>query len=179
MWGSDGRHGQVGAGPGQPGSARHSGQPGQPGPAGRRQPEPPALPDTLEGPSGDPLRSGTAARFSEAGPDVTADFWRRHAAPHEARHEARRIVREFLGSVPRTEPEAVLAFVNPRGELRTVTRAQLSAAVDRLRPRQRQIVRLGVEERWPRQRVCEYLNHISIKTFERDHLEALDILINM
>ncbi len=166
MWGSDERNGQVGAGPGQPDPAR---QIGQPGPGGRRQPKPPALPDALEGPHGDQL--GVGARFSSAAPDVTGDFWRRH--------EARRMVREFLGSVPRTEPEAVLAFINPRGELRTVTRAQLSAAVDRLRPRQRQIVRLGVEERWPRQRICEYLNHISIKTFERDHLEALDILIEM
>lgn len=110
-------------------------------------------------------------RFPGAAPDVTGDFWRRH--------EARRMVREFLGSVPRTEPEVILSFINPHGELRTLTRAQLSAAVDQLRPRLRQIVRLAVEERWPRQRVCEYLNHISIKTFERDHLEALDILAEL
>jgi hypothetical protein len=40
----------------------------------------------------------------------------------------------------------------------------------------RQVMRLAVEERWSRQRVCEYLRHISIKTFERDQVEGLDLL---
>ena len=169
MWGSDGLEGQAGSGPGQSRQARPKRQ------LSRRLPE---QPDVLEDPHdpynayGDPQDADAwAAQFPGAVPDVTSDFWRRH--------EARRMVREFLGSVPRTEPEVVLSFINPHGDLRSVTRGQLSAAVDRLRPRQRQIIRLAVEERWPRQRVCGYLNHISIKTFERDHLEALDMLAEL
>ena len=64
----------------------------------------------------------------------------------------------------------------PYGTPRSISRAHLSAAIDRRRPRQRIIVRLGVEERWSRQRVCTYLNSLSIKTYERDHQEALAIL---
>ena len=51
--------------------------------------------------------------------------------------------------------------------------------IDRLRPRQRQILRLGVEERWPRAKVCAYLHNISMKTFERDQVEGLDILMQL
>lgn len=145
---------------------------GAEGPAGRQGWTHPNPADALEEPRQHPPAAAARPRFpGGAAPDVGDEFWRRH--------EARRLIREFLGSVPRSEADAVLSFVNPRGEMRTVTRAQLSARVDRLRPRQRQIVRLGVEERWPRQRVCDYLNHISIKTFERDHMEALDLLAEM
>lgn len=99
----------------------------------------------------------------------------------EARRRAytRRLIREFLRAVPRSEPEATLAFLRPDGEARMITRRELSAAIDRLRPRQRQIVRLGIEERWPRQKVCAYLHDISIKTFERDQVEALDLLAQL
>ncbi|HZC04016.1 MAG TPA: hypothetical protein VE338_00090, partial [Ktedonobacterales bacterium] len=87
--------------------------------------------------------------------------------------------REFLRAVPRGEESAVLPLVRPDGVTRVLTRAQLTTAIDRLRPRQRQIVRLGIEERWPRQKVCAYLRGISMKTLERDQAEALDILAQL
>jgi hypothetical protein len=93
------------------------------------------------------------------------------------RGHTRHLVREFLGAVPRSEPGAAIALVRPDGTTRIFTRAELSAAIDQLRPRMRQIVRLSVEERWPRQRVCDYLNNISIKTYERAHTEAFDSLM--
>lgn len=93
------------------------------------------------------------------------------------RVRARKLIREFLRAVPRTESEAALPFVRPDGVTRIVKRRELSAAIDRLRPRQRQILRLGVEERWPRAKVCAYLHDISMKTFERDQVEGLDILM--
>ncbi len=88
-------------------------------------------------------------------------------------------LREFLRAVPRSEADATLVLVRPDGSTRLYTRAELSAAIDRLRPRQRQILRLSLEERWSRQRICEYLRHISLKTFERDQGEGLDILAQM
>ncbi len=72
-----------------------------------------------------------------------------------------------------------MALVHPDGRTRVFTRGELSTAIDRLRPRQRQIIRLAIEERWPRQRVCEYLRHISLKTFERDQVEGLDLLTQL
>jgi hypothetical protein len=45
-----------------------------------------------------------------------------------------------------------------------------------MRPRMRQIVRLGIEEGWTRGKVCAYLHDISMKTFERDQMEGLDFL---
>lgn len=95
------------------------------------------------------------------------------------RAQARALIREFLRAAPRSEEGATLALTRPNGEVRLFTRAQLSAAIDHLRPRQRQIVRLGIEERWPRQKVCEYLRGISMKTLERDQVEALDILAQL
>jgi len=95
------------------------------------------------------------------------------------RVQARQLIREFLRSVPRSEPEATLAIIRSDGTQRLLTRRQLTEAIDRMRPRQRQIMRLAVEERWSRQRVCAYLQHISIKTFERDQIEALDALTQL
>jgi hypothetical protein len=95
------------------------------------------------------------------------------------RIRARKLIREFLRAVPRAEPEATIAIIRPDGVTRILTRAELSTAIDRLRPRQRQIIRLGVEERWARSKVCAYLHNISMKTFERDQVEALDILIQL
>jgi hypothetical protein len=106
--------------------------------------------------------------MSDAAPDVVTPAW--------LRLQARQLLREFLGAVPRSEPEAALTFLRLDGTARTLTRAQLSAAIDRLRPRQRQIMRLAVEERWPHQKVCAYLNHVSLRTVERDQAEALDLL---
>jgi len=101
------------------------------------------------------------------------------SADWQQRAHMRQLIREFLRAVPRTETETTLVIVRADGEQRLLTRAQLSTAIDRLRPRQRQIVRLALEERWPRQRVCEYLHNISIKTLERDQVEALDILADL
>jgi len=95
------------------------------------------------------------------------------------RMRARRMIREFLRAVPRTEPDAALSFIRPDGETRVVTRAELSNAIDRLRPRQRQIIRLGIEERWPRAKICVYLHDISMKTLERDQAEGLDLLTQL
>ncbi|MGZ3581640.1 MAG: hypothetical protein ACXWP6_02715 [Ktedonobacterales bacterium] len=94
------------------------------------------------------------------------------------RFYTRRLIQEFLTSVPRSEPEARLTFLRLDGTLRVLTRAEFSAIIDNLRPRQRQLVRLAIEERWPRQRVCDYLQ-ISLKTFERHHQEVLDLLAQM
>lgn len=94
------------------------------------------------------------------------------------RFYTRRLIQEFLTSVPRSEPEARLTFLRFDGTLRVLTRAELSEIIDNLRPRHRQLVRLAIEERWPRQRVCDYLQ-ISLKTFERHHQEVLDLLAQM
>jgi hypothetical protein len=104
--------------------------------------------------------------------DMTSADWQQRA-------HTRQLIREFLRAVPRSETETTLVIVRTDGEQRLLTRVQLSSAIDRLRPRQRQIVRLALEERWPRQRVCEYLHNISIKTLERDQVEALDILADL
>ena len=93
------------------------------------------------------------------------------------RMRARRLLREFLRAVPRGEADATIAIPRPDGVNRIYGRGELSTAIDRLRPRQRQIVRLAIEERWPRARVCQYLKDISIKTLERDQVEALDLLL--
>ena len=92
------------------------------------------------------------------------------------RFRARRVIREFLRSVPRSEPEAAIAFLAPDGQMRLVTRGDLSEAIDEMRPRMRQVIRLGIEEGWPRGKVCAYLHDISMKTFERDQTEGLDVL---
>lgn len=94
------------------------------------------------------------------------------------RFYTRRLIQEFLTSVPRSEPEARLTFLRLDGSLRVLSRAEFSEIIDNLRPRQRQLVRLAIEERWPRQRVCDYLG-ISLKTFERHHQEVLDLLAEM
>jgi hypothetical protein len=114
-----------------------------------------------DGPEGDALEGPNGA--------LTVEMIRMRA-------RIRRQLREFLRAVPRQEPDATLALVRLDGTTRLLTRGQLTAAIDRMRPRMRQIVRLAVEERWPRQRVCEYLGHISLKTVERDQSEAMDML---
>lgn len=117
----------------------------------------------------------------DSGPEseLDADLGDLTSADWQQRAHTRQLIREFLRAVPRSETETSLVIVRSDGEQRLLTRAQLSTAIDRLRPRQRQIVRLALEERWPRQRVCEYLHNISIKTLERDQVEALDILADL
>ena len=117
----------------------------------------------------------------DSGPEseLEADLGDMSSADWQQRAHTRQLIREFLRAVPRSETETTLVIVRSDGGQRLFTRAQLSTAIDRLRPRQRQIVRLALEERWPRQRVCEYLHNISIKTLERDQVEALDILADL
>lgn len=115
----------------------------------------------------DPL----ALRYPDEQPDVMT--------PLRLRFQGRQLIREFLSSVPRTESETTLTFLRQDGTTRVLTRAQLSAAIDLLRPRQRQIVRLTAEERWNHKQVCAYLNNISLRTVERDLAEALDILAQL
>ena len=95
------------------------------------------------------------------------------------RNRLRRQLREFLRAVPRQERQVTLVFERPDGTTRRLTRGQLTRGIERMRPRMRQIVRLAIEEHWPRQRVCEYLGHISLKTVERDQREALDLLTQL
>ena len=136
---------------------------------GKSQGEPPES-DTVSGPD----RADLMRSFEEELPAGIAA-----GSPQWQRAHSRQIIREFLRAVPRSEPEATLALVRMDGTTRVFTRVELSTAIDRLRPRMRQIVRLGLEERWPRQKVCDYLKGISIKTFERDQVEALDMLVQL
>jgi hypothetical protein len=132
------------------------------------------VPDTegeIEGDESDGLDGLESPDDLPLGADPGSAVW--------LRIRARKLIREFLRAVPRAEPEATIAIIRPDGVTRILTRAELSTAIDRLRPRQRQIIRLGVEERWPRSKVCAYLHNISMKTFERDQVEALDILIQL
>ena len=133
--------------------------------------------DALESVAGDAVGMGQntldalALRFPGTAPDVMTESW--------LRFQARQLIREFLSAVPRSEANTVLAFLRPDGTTRVLTRAQLSAAIDLLRPRQRQSVRLALEDRWPHTQVCDYLNHISLRTLERDLAEALDLLAQL
>ncbi len=178
---------RPGPGPGQ----------GMPGPARPDRPDAFQMPagDSLEGAErvgGDAMEGGEDSECSESGGedgqdgegkeelDSTLGAGASHAAtPTWYRTQARQLIREFLRAVPRSEPDVPLAFVGPDGVPRTITRGQFTARIDRLRPRQRQIIRLSIEERWSRQRVCDYLSHISYKTLERDQVEALDLLAQM
>lgn len=156
--------------PGTPGAGRMGGMPGKT--------TPPHQPDALAGtPRADVWPESDASDLAPS----AAPIW--HPDPpspqEKLRLKTRQELREFLRAVPRTEPEAALAILRPDGTTRVLTRAELSTAIDRMRPRMRQVVRLSLEERWTRQRVCEYLRHISIKTFERDQIEGLDLLAHL
>ena len=163
-----------GASPRNSGNFGNSGQspkngegPAETGQIGQR--EPPRS-DALERmPGGEPSPYPSELRFPGAVSDVLT--------PGALGGRLRLVVREFLESVPRTEARASIALLRPDGTTRVFTRGEFSAAIDAMRPRMRQIMRLAVEERWSRQRVCDYLNNISIKTFERDHAEAFDTLM--
>jgi hypothetical protein len=169
MWGSGGRGMREQY---REGTAARRGQGPQPEvPDVEPRGDPHARADVLEALPGDEGDEGDTPDLDGPQGEATNAWWRRA--------EARRLIREFLRSVPRSDTNATLAFMHPDGTPKVLTRGQLSAAVDRLRPRQRQILRLGVEERWPRPRVCEYLQHIAIKTYERDQVEGLDILMDL
>lgn len=175
MWGSDGKATQPDASQGaatrRPAPAQTGGPHTDPVKTATDTDEDTPTPwaDALETPPG-----GEPAALDPPGataPDVSNQTW--------LRLQARRLIREFLRAVPRADAEVALTFIHPDGMPRLVTRGQLSAAIDGMRPRLRQILRLSVEERWPRQKVCDYLSHISIKTFERDQVEGLDQLIDL
>lgn len=96
----------------------------------------------------------------------------------ERQAENRRRLREFLRSIPRDEPDSALELLGPTEKLpaRTITRAELTEAIERLRPRMRQIIHRTLEEGWSREEVCASL-HISLRTLERDQTAGLDLLI--
>jgi hypothetical protein len=128
----------------------------------------PSAPDTQSIPDliMDALPLGTAV-------PLTAE----HLAGSEwLRLEVRGLIREFLSVVPRSKESTTLTFPRPDGTPRTVSRAQLSAAIDRMRPRQKHIIQLAVEERRSQEVVCALLNGISVRTLQRDQAEALDLL---
>ncbi|WIG60644.1 MAG: hypothetical protein OJF49_003392 [Ktedonobacterales bacterium] len=181
MWGQDERrlrqqpqqqqqpHGGVAGRPDEGGRAgEHAGE------HGAEQERPGAR--VAQGDAGD-MDAGTAAAGMSAARGV--GMGARVVDAAELRLEARRLIREFLRAVPRAEADATLVFLRVDGTPRMVTRGELSARIDWMRPRMRQIVRLSVEERWPRQEVCNYLHGISLKTFERDQVEGLDLLVDM
>jgi hypothetical protein len=101
------------------------------------------------------------------------------AASDWLRLEVRGLIREFLSVVPRSQPSVTLVFPRPDGTPRTLTRAELSAAIDWMRPRQKHIIRLAVEERRSQEEVCALLNGISLRTLQRDQAEALDLLAQL
>jgi DNA-directed RNA polymerase specialized sigma24 family protein len=117
----------------------------------------------------DALPLGTSVPMT--GEDLAESDW--------LRLEVRGLIREFLSVVPRSQPSMALVFPRPDGTPGTITRAELSAAIDRMRPRQRQIIRLAVEERRSQEEVCALLNGISLRTLQRDQAEALDLLTQL
>lgn len=168
MWSSD-RHRHSPTGAGRPREQRRHPEPPDESPDARDAHERHSLParDFTEEPDAGEPRSGAVAFVGGVPLDTTSPLWRRHYA--------RQLIRAFLRSVPRTEADATLVFPRPDGMDRVVTRAELTAAIERLHPRPRQVIRLAVEERWPRRRVSEYLR-ISLKTYERDLTAGLDTL---
>jgi hypothetical protein len=154
-------------------SSRGVWRPDQERPETDAQREPGDALDRLPGDDlpGDLPADATGFVFPGAQPDVITPAWLR------ARN--RFLIREFLGSVPRSEPNATIALFRSDGTIRVLTRADFTAAIDRLRPRMRQIMRLSHEERWQRSKICEHLNGISLTTFERDHTEAFNALLQL
>jgi hypothetical protein len=91
--------------------------------------------------------------------------------------EQRSKMREFILYVPRSLPSQVI-YIPPDGapgEGLTVTRAYVSARIDKLRRRMRQVVVRCLEQHEPEAVVAEALG-ISRSTLERDMAEALDEL---
>ena len=95
------------------------------------------------------------------------------------RLQVRQLLREFLMVVSRSQASTAVTFPRPDGTPRALSRAELSAAIDRMRPRQKQIIRLAVEERRAQEEVCAVLNGISLRTLQRDQAEALGLLAQL
>ena len=121
-------------------------------------------------------RNVSAGVCSVLGAQDTADSARRGDAGMAAFQQARLLLREFLSVVPRTEETTTITFLRVDGTQQTLSRQELSTAIDRMRPRQRQIVRLAIESHWSQERVCAELKGISVRTVQRDLAEALDRL---
>ena len=96
------------------------------------------------------------------------------------RAENRRRLREFLRATPREEAESRLELLGLtiNTPIISVTRAQLTAAIDEMRPQIRQIIRLTLEERRTRKEDQDYMNGIGMRTLERDQAIGLDMLID-
>ncbi|GEM_PF-1932355 len=104
------------------------------------------------------------------------------SAPVDERQaENRRRLREFLRAIPRTEPAAQVELLGlvEGAPARLVTRAQLTNAIEHMRPRMRQVIHLTLEERRTREETRDYLHGISLRTLERDQNTGLDILIRL
>ncbi len=104
------------------------------------------------------------------------------SAPADARRaENRRRLREFLRVTPRSEAESRVELLGlaEGAPAFVLTRAQLSAAIEELRPRVRQIIRLTLEERRTREETQAYLHGISMRTLERDQAAGLDALMEL
>jgi hypothetical protein len=95
------------------------------------------------------------------------------------RIENRRRVREFLRVTPREEPHNRLTLLAAGEEEPplVVTRAQLTEAIERLRPQYHKIIVLSMEQRRSRQEVREALHGISERTLERAQAAGLDTII--
>jgi DNA-directed RNA polymerase specialized sigma subunit len=103
------------------------------------------------------------------------------AAPADARRaENRRRLREFLRATPREEAESQLELLGLTAGAPAVivTRGQLTAAIEELRPQARQVIRLTLEERRTRRETREYLHGISERSLERYQATGLDELMD-
>jgi len=104
------------------------------------------------------------------------------SAPADARRaENRRRLREFLRATPRSEAESRLELLGLRegAPAFALRRAQLTAAIEEMRPRVRQVIRLTLEERRTREETQAYLLGISERTLERDQAAGLDALMDL
>ena len=113
----------------------------------------------------------------EMEPDLSAHV--RPAPGDQRRIENRRRVREFLRVTPREETHNRLTLLG-RGEEEpplVVTRAQLTEAIERLRPLYHKIIVLTMEQRRSRQEVRDALHGISERTLERAQAAGLDTVI--
>jgi hypothetical protein len=102
------------------------------------------------------------------------------APTDQRRAENRRRLREFLRATPREEAESRLELLGlTKGTpVIVVTRGQLTAAIDEMRPQMRQIIKLTLEERRTRKEAQEYLHGVGMRTLERDQAIGLDMLID-
>ena len=102
-------------------------------------------------------------------------------APADTRRaENRRRLREFLRATPRAEAKSQLELLGLTAgtPVVIVTRAQLTASIEKLRPQTRQVIRLTLEERKTRKEAQDYLHDIGARTLEREQVAGLDELID-